>query len=484
MPRHPEPLDRRPREGRQSPGQSEASRGSVGRWTLLIIATGVSVGPLDSACNIAFPAIVTAFNVPVAAIRWVVIAYVLTYASLLLGFGRLGDLFGHRRLFVLGLFWSAGAFALCAWAPNFGWLLAARILQGVGAAMVLSCGPALATLSFPAEHRAQVLGLYMFAFSAAHAAGPIVGALLVDAYGWPAVFWFRVPIALGSAVLVLGILRAAPAPVVREPYDTPGAVALACALACLLLFMNLASSHGLGSPAALSALLLGCLGAGLFVARNRRGQAALIDLSLFRSRAFCAVNAAHVLANLAHFIVFLLVPFFLVDVHGVPIALGGLLLAHQPIGMALAAPIAGRLVPRLGAVRVGFAGMLISGSGLAAIVGWSDSTLLPALALTLLVQGFGYGLFQVASIDAVMAALGRHRHGVGGSLNMLTRTIGVVLGATAGSLLFSHWSGPEGASAPGFQKTFVVATGVAFLAAAAVALARRQSSARGSAPQR
>ena len=124
------------------------------------MSLGVAVGPLDTAVNIAFPAITAAFGIAITTIQWVVICYVLTYASLLLGCGRLGDVIGHKRVFLFGLGWSAISLYLCGWAPTFTWLLFFRLMQGVGTALLLSCAPALVTLAFPEAERGTALGTY------------------------------------------------------------------------------------------------------------------------------------------------------------------------------------------------------------------------------------------------------------------------------------------------------------------------------------
>ena len=160
------------------------------------VALGTLIVPLDSAVNVAFPAIAVAFDLPLPRIQWVVICYVLTYGSLMLAVGRLGDIFGHARVFRFGLAWSALAYMLLAIVPGFDALLAARVLQGIGAALVLGCGPALATQLFADAMRARALGAYAATLAAGSTIGPLVGGLLVEGFGWPAVYWFRAPVAV------------------------------------------------------------------------------------------------------------------------------------------------------------------------------------------------------------------------------------------------------------------------------------------------
>ena len=138
-----------------------------------LVGLGTSVVPLDSAVNIAFPDITASFGLPIQQIQWVVICYVLTHASLMLAFGRVGDIFGHARVFRAGLLWNGAAFLCCAAAPSFGWLLFCRILQGIGAALILSCAPALVTSLFPEDRRSTALSV----FTAMHALGSAAGPL-------------------------------------------------------------------------------------------------------------------------------------------------------------------------------------------------------------------------------------------------------------------------------------------------------------------
>src|SRR5262249_36027497 len=171
------------------------------------VSLGVAVGPLDTAVNIAFPAITAAFAIPITTIQWVVICYVLTYSSLLLGCGRLGDVIGHKRVFLLGLGWSAISLYLCGRAPTFGWFLLFRSMQGLGTALVLSCAPALVTLAFPEAERGKALGVYPMLSALASTCGPLLGGQLVALWGWSAVFYCRVPIALLGAVLTVCWVR-------------------------------------------------------------------------------------------------------------------------------------------------------------------------------------------------------------------------------------------------------------------------------------
>ena len=297
---------------------------------VVVVGLGTAIGSLDTAVNIAFPDIVRSLGIELGDIQWVVICYVLTYASLMLVCGRLGDLFGHARLFRIGLGWSVAAFVACALAPAFEILLAARVAQGVGTAMVLAVGPALATAYFPESSRARVLGAYTLLFALGGAVGPSLGGVLVDAMGWAGVFWFRAPIALAALLLFRAPPAAAPGGAASR-FDAVGGVLLVLAIGCLLLGINRAASGGWFGVA----LLLAALAAGAWFAL-RSHPSPIIRLAPFRRPGFSIPALSNIAVNLVGFAVMLLVPFWLDRVAGLDVLTAGALLALSPLGMALA----------------------------------------------------------------------------------------------------------------------------------------------------
>jgi EmrB/QacA subfamily drug resistance transporter len=408
------------------------------RWlTLGIVGLGVATGPLDTAVNIAFPAITQAFAISLLTIQWVIICYVLTYASLLLSCGRLGDVVGHRRVFLFGLGWSALSLILCGAAPTFEWFLVARGLQGVGTALVLSCGPALVTLPFPEEERSKLLGLYNMLSALASALGPLVGGLLVAQWGWSAVYYFRVPLAVLSAGLMLLYLRYPTAVKPGQRFDVPGAMALTVALAGLLFAFNRAQHLGWLAPPTLL-LFVGTGGCvAFFLWHETRCAEPIIALSLFRQPAFTIANITHILAQVAGFTIFLLGPYYLLNYYHATASSGGVLLAMAPLGTVLAAPLSGWMLSRYTARRLSVCGLLLMAGGLGGISLWQIDAPVLLLASTLWLQGVGAGLFQVANMDYVMGVIPRFQQGVAGSLTVLTRTIGVVSCATAGTMMLA-----------------------------------------------
>ena len=452
---------------------------------VLVVCLGTLVVPLDSMVNLDFPSIIQRFGLGIPEIQWLVISYTLTHASLLLVFGRIGDMIGHRRIFLAGTAWSAVAFVLCGAAPSYGWLLFARCLQGVGAGLVLSCGAALVTGFVPEERRARVLGLYTMMFGLGSALGPLIAGVIVSRWGWSAVFWARAPIALGSCALGFALPAASPlrsvsagpqfvgpsaagplsdGPPARERFDAVGAALLVLTISTLLLTLNL-----LRSPAAAAALAVVTLAVLWgFIRQERRVLRPIIDPRLFRIAGFAAVNLGHTLMNLAGFAIMLLMPFYLDRVAGLRAQSLGLVLAIGSFGIVLAAPIAGRLAGQLNPRRLTVAGALCAMVGLGLIAALAGQVGVAVLAVAMFVQGFGQGLFQVAYFDIVTGTIPRRDRGVAGSLGMLTRTGGVVLGATVLMLAFQTLRGVAAAQGAtdsigflfGFRGAFALAAGL------------------------
>ncbi|MBW8271049.1 MFS transporter [Caldovatus aquaticus] len=431
------------------------------------LGLGSLIVPLDTAVNVAFPAIAAHFALPLPAIQWLVICYVLTYGSLLPGIGRAGDLFGHRAVFRCGLAVSIAAFLLCARAPSQEWLLGARVLQGIGAALVLGCGPALATLALPEAMRSRALGAWLFVLALGGTLGPLLGGLLVQAFGWESVFWFRVPLAAAALLLLRG-MPAPPRPARREAFDLGGAMLLALAVGAALLAVSQVrhlAAGGWQAPALGAAAAAALWG---FVRRSRRGAHPILDLALFARRHFAWTHAANALVNFAGFAVLLVVPFFLARVAELPGSLAGLVLAAGPLGAMLASPLGGWALARLAPLPLAVAGLALAAGGLALIALWDGATATPLLVLALLVQGGGMGLFQVTCTETVTAAMPREDRGVAGSLAMLTRTLGVVGAASLLSLLFDVAEAAALAGGADREAAFLTAFRAVFGLAAAV----------------
>jgi MFS family permease len=346
------------------------------RWAA---AAGACVVSLDSTMNVAFPAIAAAFAVTPERVRWVIIAYVLVYAVTALAGGALGDRVGHGRVFRGGLALSAVAFVLGALAPTFEWLLAARVVQGLGGGCVYGTAPGLVTLGVPAASRGRALGFLGAAMGLGLSAGPAIAGVLVEAFGWPAVFQVRVPLALAVLMWAWRVMPAAPAP--RAPrLATAGDVL---------------------------------------------------------RRPVLAAGVLSFVANAGMFAIWLLAPFYLVAARGLDASLAGLLFMLTPLGTTVAAPVAGRLADRAGPRAPAVAGLALEAGGLTLLSRADPAAPVGMVALALFAAGFGLGLFQVPNLAVIMAAFPASQQGAAGGFAFLARTLGVVTGVVVLAHLFA-----------------------------------------------
>jgi MFS family permease len=430
----------------------------------MIVGLGASLGPLDIAVNVALPAITSHFRLPLGDVQWLIICYVLVYGSLMLVAGKLGDLFGHRLIFRTGLAISAVGCAACAAAPDWPLFLWARASQGVGTALVLSCTPALATSLFPEGARTRALAGLAMAMSLAATVGPFLGGLLIELWGWPAVYWVRVPIAL-TALALSGLLPSPPKLDTRadpRPFDAVGAVLLAACMSALLLSLVLSQRREVPGLWALALFVASLILLAVYVRRARQVPEPIIRPALFADPAFALLNAMNVLANLAGFAILLLTPYYLVNVLKLPVLTSGLVLALAFAGSFAGAPLSAWLVRRIGQRPTAFAGIALVGLGLLPLAFTGADTAVVLVALLLIVEGVGQGLLLVSFIDIVTATLPVRDRGVAGSLSQLTRTFGTVSGASVLTALQASGAagvtGVEGFLA-GYRHAFLVSGG-------------------------
>jgi MFS family permease len=302
------------------------------------------------------------------------------------------------------------------------------VVQGVGIALVLGAAPALALSIYPEAERTRVLARFGAAFAIGLTVGPAAGGVLVDAFGWQAVYFARVPLALGAWVL-LGRVPVAPQ-ASGSRFDVSGSVLLATWTGSLLLGVALPGAAGVAFGIVAAATFA------WFVRRESRSRHPMIRLALFRSAAFSVPNLAAVSVHFTGFIVFLLGPYLFVRELGLSAQVAGILLALGPAGAVLGSALAARLVARHGARRTAFAGMLLNLAAVAVASSWDGATGVAAIGCWLALGGLGIGLFQVAYADLVIAALPPEERGVASSLTNFTRTLGVVACAVIGSALF------------------------------------------------
>jgi EmrB/QacA subfamily drug resistance transporter len=435
-------------------------------WGLVAIGTGSFMSALDgSVVNIILPIVRDAFKSDVANIEWVVTVYLLVLSGLLLTFGRLGDLRGHKSVYIWGFSIFVIGSVLCgaAWSATI--LVIFRGLQAIGGAMLASNSPAIVTGNFPAEQRGRAFGLVSTMTYLGLTVGPSLGGWLTQTLGWRTVFYINVPVGTLALILSLVFIPKDSPVDSGQRFDLPGAVVFLAGLTALMLGLNKGAELGWGSPTVLGLLSAALLLLVVFILIERRSPAPMLDLSLFRIPLFSTSTACAVLNYICIYSLLFLMPFYLIQGRGLNPAEAGLLLTAQPIIMAIAAPISGAFSDRLGSRLPGMLGMGALAGGLLLLSGIGPGTGLWLVALGLAVAGFGTGTFISPNTSALMGAAPRSRQGIASGVQAAARNFGMVLGIGLAGAIFTTHLGENTADAlfKGIDMGFLVAAGVAAL---------------------
>ncbi len=464
------------------------------KWKVLaVVGSGVFMVTLDSGIvNVALPVLTREFGAPLVLAQWVVLGYVLCITGLLLPAGRLADVLGRREVFLAGFILFGFSSALCGLAPSVQWLIAARVVQGVGGALVQANTGALLTQVFPASERGRVLGLNSSVVSAGLLSGPLIGGLITHYFGWRWAFFVNVPISAVAASVGWYLLR--PSPVARgQKFDPLGALLFLVTCSGLLLGLNQGETWGWTSVETVGTLGLAAAAAVAFIVVEVRVPQPTVDLNLFRNRGFAAATLSAFLAFLAIAPVVLLMPFYYQLVLDVPVDQSGLLLIAIPATTVFLAPISGMLSDRLGSRLLASAGLLLEAVGLASLIVLPLDGPAGLVALRLVLVGVGMALFQSPNSSAMFGSVPPSRLGVVGGFQALTRNLGQSLGQAIAGVVWSAvvlaasagmgTPDPEGGAigAPpeamlvGFSTVFAVSTVLVLIAASVSLLGRPRS---------
>ena len=407
------------------------------KWLIL---TSVSLGSLmatldGSIVNIALPAIQTDFTIDLTTVEWVVVAYLLVVGSLLLPFGRLGEVLTFKRVYLVGFAIFTLASVCCGAAPNAAGLVAFRVVQGVGAAMLMAMGPAIVAHTFHDRERGRALGLNAISVSIGLSLGPALGGILTQVASWRAIFLINAPIGL---LAILWAARVLPAETrgKDESFDVKGAALSGVALFALLLALSDGQEWGWTSPAIVGLFIAFIILGGAFLLAERRSIQPMIDLALFRIRPFSAGLASVVVAFAGLFTATFLLPFLLEQGRGFSPIEAGLLLTPVPITMALVAPLSGIASDRFGPRILASAGMAIMALGLMSLTQLPVDFALSDLVWRLVLLGIGQGMFMSPNSSAVLGSVPRPRVGTASGTLAQMRVNGQAVGiALSGAIV-------------------------------------------------
>jgi DHA2 family methylenomycin A resistance protein-like MFS transporter len=416
------------------PAASELSA-SRQHLTLAAVCMGQAMILLDNTIvNVALPSIQRELGVTPSNLEWVVNAYVLALASLILVGGTLGDRYGRKRLFLAGLAIFAFFSAACALAPDDPQLVAFRACQGVGAAVMAPLTLAILVDAFPPERRATAIGIWAAVAGIGFGAGPVLGGVLIELFDWSAIFWVNVPIAVAGFALTLSAVRESRGPRERR-LDLVGAALVAAGLFGLTFALIETNEHGWTSGEVLALMGVAVVLLIAFVAWERRAADPMVPLDLFRRRPFRAANGAYALAYAALASMFYFVTLFFQNVKGWSALETGLSWIPLNLPFLAISPFAGRLGRRVGPRAISAAGALLGAAGILGLAELDVTSSYMAAWPCYVLVGLGFGLLVPAVSAAAMAFVPGDRSGTGSGILNSSRQVGAAVGlAVLGSI--------------------------------------------------
>ncbi len=452
------------------------------KWQVfMLVGVSIFMSTLDSSIvNVALPYIMEDLSSDVRTIQWVMVVYLLTVSSLLLTFGRLSDIRGRRQIYVIGfLVFTVGSFA-CGQAWTSGMLVGARVLQGIGASMLMACSPALVVDVFPETERGKALGMMGAVVAAGLTLGPLAGGMILAWFSWRVIFFINIPIgvmAVAAGILVLKDLPGGQGS--REPLDKTGSLLLMVFLCSLIVTLARLPDWGMVSLKTGLGLSTAVISGWWFVINETNSAYPLLDLGLMKIRLFILplISTAVLFASL--FLLVFMMPFYLTYPGGFTASKTGVIMIVPFLFLLIISPISGMLADRLGSRMLCTLGMTIMSLSLFFLIFLSPEQGIFAIVWRMALAGIGTAMFVSPNNTAIMGAVPVHQRGIASGATATARTLGMVLGVALAGTIFSAFLTFQGAGmdryvpamAPAFMEGFrhVMAAG-AVLAAIGIAV--------------
>ena len=474
-------------------GGGAHNRGPVAyKWRCLIaVCFGTFMATMDfSIVNVALPTLSREFDRSPDTVVWATLISSLVVTGITLTAGRVGDLYGRKRVYITGWVIFTVGMAIASFAQNIEQLVAFRFFQAIGVSMAMANGNAIVTEAFPPEERGQALGMTGSVVGAGLMSGPIVGGVLLGVFGWQSIFYLRVPIGVIAMTLAFLFIRPSeplPAGTSRR-LDIPGAVALFGALSSALLAVNRGQSWGWGSPVIVGLLIVAVCALVAFIRIEARAVSPVVALSLFRVQAFTVGVSSLALSFAGQSAVTFLLPFYLQEVKDFSTAQTGLVMATVPSMMLLLSPVSGRVSDRYGFRHQTTLGIALVSLGLLLMATIDGGTPVPLLVLRLALIGIGTSIFMSPNSSGIMGSVPRDRLGTASAAVGTARNIGNATGlAMASAILVGVATAsagfgaerladlPDGALVDGIRTAFVVAACASAMGIAASAFRSKQA---------
>jgi EmrB/QacA subfamily drug resistance transporter len=400
-------------------------------FALLIILLDVTI------VNVSIPSILKDFDTDIASVQWVFNAYTLAFAALLITFGRLGDMWGHKRMFMLGLATFGIASILSGASPSIEWLIIFRALQGIGGAMMMPATLSLMLQVFPAHQRGLALGLWGAMAGVALAIGPTLGGFITDNYSWRWIFYINVPVCLLALGLTTVFIHQSREGLLKHRLDMPGFVSVTGGLLALTYALIEGQKYGWGSFRIVSLLVVSVVLFGIFVVVERRQAEPLVDLKLFRDPNFTVGNVVALMITFSMLGTFFLIPLFLQQVLGFSAIKTGLAVTPLSLAMLFVSPVVGRLSDRIdGRLFMGVGLVIVSGA-LVWLSHFSTSTTSGGLILPFAVFGIGIALVMPVMVGLSLGKVAPSHYGSASGVLNTSRQVGGVFGVAVMGAFFA-----------------------------------------------
>ena len=408
------------------------------KWLVMIsVAMGVFLGTIDgSIVNVALPTLVTQLNTNFQIIQWVVLAYMLTQAILLVIMGRLADIHGKKRIYQAGMLIFTLSSALCGIAPSVEFLIFSRIIQAIGAAMTAGLGMAIVTENFPNEERGRALGIMGTIVTIGIVFGPAIGGLILSSFSWRWIFFVNLPIGLFGYFMVRANVPHSSNPS-EQKFDFLGATLLLVTLLSLLIGLTLGQTRGFGNLPVLSLIALSLIGLIAFIITEQKVTSPMIDLSLFTNKLFSINLLSGTLVFLGLSSISILMPFYLENILHFNTRTVGLLMASNFILLGIFAPIAGNLSDRFRPRAITVVGLTILTLSFSFMSTISATTNTFNYLLRVMPIGIGLGIFQSPNNSAILGSVPKDKLGVTSSMLSLSRVLGNTIGISLSATIWT-----------------------------------------------
>jgi EmrB/QacA subfamily drug resistance transporter len=406
-------------------------------WALGAMCFALFMIMLDNTVvNVALPSIQRSLNASTSSLEWTVNAYTLSFAVLLVTGGRLGDLFGRRKVFLAGVVIFASASAAIGFSPSDTWLVAWRAVQGTGSALMMPATLSIITNAFPPEERGKAIGTWAGVSAMALAIGPVVGGFLVESVSWQSIFFLNLPVAVGAVVVALFAVRESRDETVERSVDIPGVLTLTTGLAALVLALVEGNEWGWGSGLELAMFALAAAGLVAFALVERGREAPMVDFSFFRSRTFLGANIVAFIVSFAMLAMFFFLALYMQNIRGYSPLEAGVRFLPSTVMIIIIAPLAGRLADRVGSRPLITFGLLAVSGALFWQSHLTVSSGYGALLPGFMLMGVGMGFVMSPMSLAAMNAVDRAKAGVASGILSMNRMVGGTFGvAILGALV-------------------------------------------------